>query len=282
MNKRVANATKILSSISRLQNIEWKVFLMTNRQLYMTCTNAISDYDSEIWWKNQKRFRNKLQKLQNIALKKILEAFRTSFIAVMKIEANLKSINIRLDQKNQKLELRMFKMKKNHSVRQKISNFSLKNWNKTLNEQSKEFSEWNQDELHATQLIKIMNSISKFITNEYLIEEAASIKNICKKSSLELEINQDENAREIHFKNVETDLQTSNFVVFYTDAAYNSKTKIATASCVLYYEDRTSYKIWNLKIEMNINDAELYTIEKITKWSKILQNLDYIWIFTDN
>jgi hypothetical protein len=282
VNKRVANATKILSSISRLQNIEWKVFLMTNRQLYMTCTNAISDYDSEIWWKNQKRFRNKLQKLQNIALKKILEAFRTSFIAVMKIEANLKSINIRLDQKNQKLELRMFKMKKNHSVRQKISNFSLKNWNKTLNEQSKEFSEWNQDELHATQLIKIMNSISKFITNEYLIEEAASIKNICKKSSLELEINQDENAREIHFKNVETDLQTSNFVVFYTDAAYNSKTKIATASCVLYYEDRTSYKIWNLKIEMNINDAELYTIEKITKWSKILQNLDYIWIFTDN
>jgi hypothetical protein len=140
VNKRVANATKALHSISRLQNIEWRLFSMTNRQLYMTCTSAISNYDSEIWWKSQKQFRNKFQKLQNIALRKILEAFRISFIAVMKIKANLKSINIRLDQKNQKLELKILKMKKNHSIRQKISNFSLKNWNETLNEQSKEFS----------------------------------------------------------------------------------------------------------------------------------------------
>jgi hypothetical protein len=72
-------------------------------------------------------------------------------------------------------------MKKNHSIRQKISNFSLKNWNETLNKQSKEFSEWNQDESHATQLIKTMNSILKFITNEYFIEKAASIRNIWKK-----------------------------------------------------------------------------------------------------
>jgi hypothetical protein len=130
VKKRVANATKALHSISRLQNTEWGLSSMTSRQLYMTCISAISDYDSEIWWKNQKQFRNKLQKLQNAALKKILEAFRISSIVVMKIETNLKSINIRLDQKNKKLELRMLKMKKNHSIRLKISNFSLKNWKK--------------------------------------------------------------------------------------------------------------------------------------------------------
>jgi hypothetical protein len=141
VKKRIANATRVLHSISRLQNIEWGLSFMTSRQLYMTCTNAISDYDSKIWWKNQKQFRNKLQKLQNIALKKILEAFRTLSIAVMKIEANLKSIKIRLNQKNQKLELRMLKMKKTHSIRLKSSNFSLENWNETINEQSKEFSE---------------------------------------------------------------------------------------------------------------------------------------------
>ncbi len=97
VNKRVANATRALHSISRLQNTEWRLSSMTSRQLYMTCIRAISDYDSEIWWKNQKQFRNKLQKLQNVALRKILEAFRISSIVVMKIETHLKSINIRLN-----------------------------------------------------------------------------------------------------------------------------------------------------------------------------------------
>ncbi len=62
-------------------------------------------------------------------------------------------------------------MNENYSIRLKISNFSLENWNESLNEQSREFSEWNQDELHATHLIKTIHSISKFITDKYLIEE---------------------------------------------------------------------------------------------------------------
>jgi hypothetical protein len=122
VNKRVINATKALHSISRLQN-EWELLSMTSRQLYITCISAISNYDSEIWWKNQKQLRNKLQKLQNATLRKILEAFRISSIVVMKIETNLKLINIRLNQKNQKLELRMLKMKKNFSI--KLKNFEL-------------------------------------------------------------------------------------------------------------------------------------------------------------
>jgi hypothetical protein len=276
MNKKVANATKALHSISRLQNTEWGLSSMTIRQLYITCTTAISDYDSEIWWKNQKQFRNKLQKLQNIALKIFLGTFRISSIVVMKIEANLKSINIRLDQKNQKLELRMLKIKKNHSIRLKISNFSLENWNETLNEESREFSEWNQDELHATQLIKTMHSIPKFITDEYLIEETASTRNIWKKSSLKLEINQNVFDRDDHIKKIELILQLTNSAIFYTDAAYDSKTKVSIAACVLYQNSRTAYKTWNLEVEMSINDAKLYAIDKAAKWSKTLQNFQHI------
>jgi succinyl-CoA synthetase beta subunit len=52
---------------------------------------------------------------------------RTSSIAAMEIEANLKPVNIRLDQKNQKLGLRMLKMKKNHPTRLKTPNFPLEN-----------------------------------------------------------------------------------------------------------------------------------------------------------
>jgi ribonuclease HI len=126
-----------------------------------------------------------------------------------------------------------------------------------------------------------MHSISKFITNEYLIEETVSTRNIWKNSSLKLEINQDTNAREIHLKNVKIILQTKS-TAFYTDAAYDLKTKVSTALCVLYYDFRTAYKTWNLEVKMSINDAELYAAEKTAKWSKTLQNLSHIWIFTDS
>jgi hypothetical protein len=86
-----------------------------------------------------------------------------------------------------------------------------------------------------------MHFISKFITNENLLEETVSRRNISKNSSLKLEINQDTNAREIHLKNVEMILQT-NSTAFYTDAVYDLKRKILTASCVLYHDFRTAYK----------------------------------------
>ena len=101
---------------------------MVDRQLYMTCTNAISDYGSEIWWKNQKHFENKMQKLQNLALRKILGTFRTSPIAAMEIEANILPVKIRLDQKQQKLALRIMKMRSNHSTKSRTpSNFPTEN-----------------------------------------------------------------------------------------------------------------------------------------------------------
>ena len=50
---------------------------MTTRQLYQTCITAISDYDFEIWWNDQKSYAQKFQKLQNLKLRKILKTFKT-------------------------------------------------------------------------------------------------------------------------------------------------------------------------------------------------------------
>jgi ribonuclease HI len=176
----------------------------------------------------------------------------------------------------------MLKMSKNHSTRLKVSNFPLENWNEVLNEQKTEFSEWNQSDTHATQLIKVMHSISRFIIDEYLIEESVSIKNSLKKTHLNLEIHQNSNAKKKHLRQVENITQTSNSGIFYTDAAFDSSTKTSTASCVLYHHSRTAYKTWNLEIGISIDDAELYAIEKATRWSKTWQNVDHIWFFTDS
>ena len=94
MEKRLAFATKVFHSISRLQNFEWGLAFMTTRQLYQTCITAISDYDSEIWWNDQKSYAEKFQKLQNLRLRKILETFKTSSILTRKIEANIQPIKI--------------------------------------------------------------------------------------------------------------------------------------------------------------------------------------------
>ncbi len=127
-----------------------------------------------------------------------------------------------------------------------------------------------------------MNSISKFITDEYLIEKTASTRNIWKKTHLNLEIDRKTKTRKNHFKKTKHIAKSSNLAMFYTDAAHDSKTKISTASSLLYYNSRIAFKTWNLDIEMSIDDAELYAIEKSVKWSKTLQNIEQVWIFTNN
>ena len=94
---------------------------MTTRQLYQTCITSISDYGSEIWWNDQKHFLQKFQKLQNLKLWKILEAFKTLPTNAMKIEVNIQPSDIRLNQKNQKLVLRIIKMDQRHLTRSRIS-----------------------------------------------------------------------------------------------------------------------------------------------------------------
>lgn len=124
-----------------------------------------------------------------------------------------------------------------------------------------------------------MHSILKFITNEYLIEEIASTRNIWKNSTLRLEVNRDLNARKDSSKKVKN--ISSNSAIFYTNVVYDSKTKISIASCVMYYQSRITYKTWNLEIDMMMYNSKLYAIEKVIKWFKTLHST-YIWIFTDN
>ena len=65
------------------------------RQLYVACIMSVADYEVPIWWDNQKILLDKYQKLQNLALRKILGAFKTSFIMAMELEAAISPPKIR-------------------------------------------------------------------------------------------------------------------------------------------------------------------------------------------
>ena len=78
-------------------------------------------------------------------------------------------------------------------------------------------------------------------------------------------------------------MNQKNTTVFYTDEAYDEKSKISAALVVLYQNSKILSKSWNLEIEMNITDAEIYAIEKATEWANnLMQFSSNIWFFTDS
>ena len=279
---------------------------MIIRQLYQTCITAISDYDFEIWWNDQKSYAEKFQKLQNLKLRKILKIFKTSSIAVMKIEINIQSIKIRLNQKNQKLILQIMKLNQRHFIRLKTfwNYLSERIYESTEITETKSKSEfeimksiieknqflnWNQFEKQSTQLIKILQSISK-INIDFdcdLIENfnhmTASWQNSIQSIDVQIDSVEKNIIRKNHFQLTKRILNQKDTAVFYTDEAYDEKSKISAASVVLYQNFKILSKSWNLEIEMNIIDVKIYVIEKTIEWvNNLMQFSSNIWFFTDS
>src|SRR5438034_26829 len=88
---------------------------------------------------NQKFLLEKYQKLQNSALRKILEAFKTSSYMTMKLEAAIISFRFRFNRICKNYALRIMQISKNHSIRLRVSanyssydNEAELNWDKYL------------------------------------------------------------------------------------------------------------------------------------------------------
>src|SRR5436189_6468457 len=97
MKKKIASIIRIFHQITRLSNTERGLSFQAMRQLYIACIVSVADFGVLIWWNNQKFLLEKYQKLQNLALKKILEAFKTLLIIIMKLEAAIPPPKIRFD-----------------------------------------------------------------------------------------------------------------------------------------------------------------------------------------
>ena len=134
VEKKIADATRIFHQISRLSNTERGLFFQAMRQLYIACIVLIADFGVPIWWNNQKFLLDKYQKLQNLALRKILEAFKTSPIKAMKLEAAISSSKVRFNKTCMNYSLRIMQLFKNHSIRVRVStSFPSYNNDKELN-----------------------------------------------------------------------------------------------------------------------------------------------------
>src|SRR5438045_7326425 len=111
----------MLMKIERLSNTERELSFQAMRQLYIACIFSVTDYEVPVWWNNQKHLLKKFQKLQNQALRKILEVFKTSSVSVMKIEASLPPPKIRFNKICRNYAARILQMHENHSIRLRVS-----------------------------------------------------------------------------------------------------------------------------------------------------------------
>jgi hypothetical protein len=91
------------------------------RQLYLACITSIADYGVPIWWKGQKNLLKRYQKLQNNMLRKVLGAFKTSSIAVMKIEVSILPVRIRFEKICQNYAYRTLLLNQDHFIRKRAS-----------------------------------------------------------------------------------------------------------------------------------------------------------------
>ena len=118
INTRTSQAIQSFHRMARLANTERGLSPAAMRQIYLACITTIADYGSVVWWKGQDYVREALQKLQNLALKKILGTFKTSPIRPMEVEAALMPPQVRLDSATRKFALRAAKLSPQHPVNQ--------------------------------------------------------------------------------------------------------------------------------------------------------------------
>ena len=108
-------------AISRLANTERGLSFQAMRKLYIACITSIADYGVSIWWRQQQHLLDKFEKLQNSALRKMLEAFKSSSIAAMQVEAALPLTQVRFEKICKNYAFRMLQMQNSHSIKQRAS-----------------------------------------------------------------------------------------------------------------------------------------------------------------
>ncbi len=120
MEIKIAATTRVFHQITRLLNTKRGLSFQVMRQLYIICIILITDYGVPIWWNNQKYLLEKYQKLQNLILKKILGAFKTSLSMIMKLEAVILLFKVRFNRVCKNYTLRILQVSKSYLLKLRI------------------------------------------------------------------------------------------------------------------------------------------------------------------
>ena len=128
-----------------------------------------------LWWKGQPSFLDKLQRLQNTAIRKMLGAFRSSPSAAMEVEASIPPPKIRLNRQSRNFAIRVINMHETHPIRHRTP-LSYPPGLDTGYESDPEFQEWDEPQSrdfqgrYETQLIRVLATIRDILPGTPRVE----------------------------------------------------------------------------------------------------------------
>lgn len=297
-------ANKIFNFIRALANSEKGLKTKALIQLYKSCVCSVSDYGSEIWWKNQNQqnILKEFKLIQNKMLRKITGAFKTTPIHLLEVEASILPPEIRLNGIQRRYALRSLYLNKNHPIkirtpesfppefcfgREDENEDLYLNWNENKKEEEKKE--------YISTLDRILSRIN-FLINPYTKVEEISIILDPPWVENKIEININSIPKDLeaeNHKNKKESLNSKENLLIYTDGSMleiknNNKNKKSTGAGIYgEIDNEPIFEIYHsLGKNMEVYDAELIALREgfiksleISNKNNLVKN---IYFFTDN
>jgi ribonuclease HI len=142
---KAASGKRAMGMLQRMANTEAGLSPAAVRQLYVSCILPVMTYGAEIWYHKQRTLYQKLETVQNDALRKILGAFRTTPIGAMQNDAALPPMDVRLEHMVRKYAIRTLSLPRSHPIRRRCPR-TLPTPEEEEYKEEEDFVEWDGDE----------------------------------------------------------------------------------------------------------------------------------------
>ena len=278
VEKKINSATAAFFGLQRLGSLQKGLSFRALRQLYIACVTSIADFGAPLWYtgKRQGLILNRFQRLQNMASRHMLGAFKGSPTKALELETALPPPDIRFEKQCNAYALRTLRFQKTHPISVAFNDST-----------EDELGEQTREPARDTQLLALLYRVKKFAPDGWNIE----------KTQLEWEapwatfpakfvISTDTKEAETVAHNELLDKLGDSTRVFYTDGSKKDNSTSA-AICRLRKGSKSNFdlaKHWNLGSGMEIADAEVFALAKALFYAS--QNppsyLRSVYVFVDS
>jgi hypothetical protein len=149
------------------------------RLIYQACVTSRSDFGAEIWWQGQKNLEITLQLQQNAALRRILNAFRSTPVTALHNEAALPLVAVRLIHKLRKYTLHLLSLPTTHPVIQWCpSSYPIPgHFTTSLSDDHEYDHPWYSNHRSPSRLIRILREMHQWLHPDDEIENTVYLPN---------------------------------------------------------------------------------------------------------
>ena len=169
VEKKINSATATFFGLQRLGSLQKGLSFKALRHLYVTCVTSIADFGVPLWYTNKQQgtLLNRYQRLQNIATRHILGAFKGSPAKALELEAALPPPEVRFEKQCNMYALRALQFQTNHPILQVLSSLT----EDELGDQTGEAINIHYMPASNTQLLALLQRVKKFVQNNWNLEK---------------------------------------------------------------------------------------------------------------